>query len=83
MDALRYSIAPPPPHWPMLGDEFSDEESQAATNDDAPDVAQLDPDVGPASLPEGFLAAAAYQFNSRKTPLQLMLYDDASCLEWS
>ena len=44
MDVLRYSIAPPPPHGPDLAD-FSDEESQAATNDEAPDVAQLDPDV--------------------------------------
>ena len=51
MDALRYSIAPPAPHGPMLGDEFSDEESQAATNDEAPDVAQLDPDVRPCLSP--------------------------------
>lgn len=47
MDALRYSIAPPAPHEPVLCDRFSDEESQAVVNDEAPDVAQLDPEVCP------------------------------------
>lgn len=58
MDALRYSIAPPAPHGPMLGDEFSDEESQAATNDEAPDVALLDPDVCPCLSSQGLVTAA-------------------------
>lgn len=45
MDALRYSIAPPLPSGPDLADDYSDEESQAATNDEAPDLQQMDPDV--------------------------------------
>ena len=53
MDATRYSIAPPAPYGPLVGDEFSDEESQAATNDEAPDLAQLDPDVSPELLFSG------------------------------
>ena len=45
-DVLRFSIAPPPPLGPALADDYSDEESQAATNDEAPDVQPMDPDVG-------------------------------------
>ena len=45
---LRFSIAPPPPLGP---DESSDEESQAATNDEAPDVQPMDPDVGFPCMP--------------------------------
>jgi len=50
MDALQYSIAPPLPSGPDLADDYSDEESQAATNDEAPDLQQLDPDVRPRSF---------------------------------
>ena len=46
VDVMRFSIAPPPPLGPLAADDFSDEESQAATNDDAPDVQPMDPDVG-------------------------------------
>ena len=45
VDVMRFSIAPPPPLGPVAADDFSDEESQAATNDEAPDVQPMDPDV--------------------------------------
>ena len=45
VDVLRFSIAPPPLPTPVLADDHSDEESQAATNDDAPDLQHIDPEV--------------------------------------
>ncbi|CAK0779954.1 hypothetical protein CVIRNUC_004898 [Coccomyxa viridis] len=72
VDVMRFSIAPPPPLRPVAADDLSDEESQAATNDEAPDVQPMDPDAAfRREVSETFLRCVAMGYDQDLAVIEL------------